>query len=105
MRYEIERHWEKLKKISKLSDQQLNDARFHLFERLNFINEELIPQTVWEKALQLTQDIDIDDIDFVALTIFLKGRLWTGDKQLYRGLKNKQFKNIFNTSDLSNYIA
>ena len=46
MRYEIQKHWEKLKKISKLTDQQLTDAQFHLFSRLKFINEDLIPETI-----------------------------------------------------------
>ncbi len=105
MRYEIQKHWEKLKKISKLSDQQLTDAQFHLFSRLKFINEDLIPETIWKKALHLTQDIDIDDADFVALTLYLKGHLWTGDKELYNGLKNKQFKKVFNTLELSNYSS
>jgi predicted nucleic acid-binding protein len=100
MRYEIQKHWEKLKKISKLSDQQLADAQFRLFSRLKFIDEDLIPRTIWEKSLKLTQDIDVDDIDFVALTIYLKGSLWTGDKSLYNGLKSKQFKKVLNTFDL-----
>ena len=101
MRYEIQKHWEKLKRISKLSDQQLTDAQFYLFSRLKFVNEDLIPEDIWKKALQITQDVDVDDTDFVALTIYLKGNLWTGDKELYNGLKNKGFKRILNTHDLS----
>ncbi len=103
MRYEIQKHWEKLKKISKLSDRQLTDAQFQLFKRLKFVNEELIPKDVWETALTISKDIDIDDTDFVALTLYLKGSLWTGDKDLYNGLKGKNFETVFNTQDLSNY--
>jgi predicted nucleic acid-binding protein len=103
MRYEIQKHWEKLKKISKLSDQQLVDAQFNLFSRLKFINEDLIPESTWKKAVSLTRDIDIDDTDFIALTIYIKGNLWTGDKELYEGLKNKGFKKVFSTHDLSSY--
>jgi predicted nucleic acid-binding protein len=102
MRYEIHKHWEKLKKISKLSDQQLSDAQFDLFSRLKFISEDLIPKSTWEKALSITKDIDIDDTDFVALTLYLNGSLWTGDKELYDGLKNMGFKNVLNTHDLNN---
>lgn len=102
MRYEIQKHWEKLKKISKLSDQQLTDAQFHLFSRLNFVNEDLIPDSIWEKAYLLAKDIDVDDTDFVALTLYIKGTLWTGDKELYNGLKNKGFKKIYNTFNLTN---
>ncbi|HWZ15896.1 MAG TPA: PIN domain-containing protein [Mucilaginibacter sp.] len=102
MRFEIEKHREKIKKISKLSDLQLADAEFHLFSRLKFVNEDLIPKAVWEKAVKLTNDIDLDDTDFVALAIYLKGGLWTGDKELYNGLKRKKFKKVFNTADLNN---
>jgi len=103
MRYEIQKHWKKLKSISKLSDGELSDSRDHLFARIHFINESLIPAKTWLSAKDYTRDIDIDDTDFVALTIHLKGHLWTGDKELYNGLKEKGFTKIFNTSDLKTY--
>lgn len=105
MRYEIQKHREKLKKISRLSDQQLNDAIFYFFSRLKFVDEDAIPQTIWEKALKLTHDVDIDDTDFVALAIYLKGYLWTGDKELYTGLKSKKYKRILNTTELASFLA
>ena len=40
------------------------------------------------------------DLDFVALTYYLKGFLWTGDKILYNGLKKKGFKKVVNTQEL-----
>ena len=70
--------------------------------KLTFINEELIPPNDWGKAELLVEDIDIDDIDFVALTKYLKAGLWTGDKPLYEGLKAKRFKSIYNTQDMLN---
>ena len=59
-----------------------------------FINEELIPLTDWKKAETLVTDIDLDDTDFVALTRYLKGGLWTGDKPLYEGLKARRFRTL-----------
>lgn len=100
MRHEIEKHWEKLKRISKLSDSELEEARFKIFAKINFINEELIPEKTWLAAEELVADIDIDDSDFVALTKHLKGFLWTGDKELYNGLKKKNFKRVYNTTEL-----
>jgi predicted nucleic acid-binding protein len=100
MRFEIQKHWEKIKKISKLSDQQLNDAQHRLFLRLKFVDEDSIPETIWKKSLNLTKDIDVNDTDFVALTLYLKGILCTGDKELYTGLKNQNFKEVCNTFDL-----
>ena len=100
MRSEIRKHWERLKKISKLTDIQLETAYDKMLPRLNFVNEELIPHADWEKSEKLVQDIDPDDIDFVALTKYLKGILWTGDKPLYEGLKAKRFRSVYNTQDM-----
>lgn len=82
MRFEIRKHWSKLKKISKLTDLELETAFDKMLINLTFIHEELIPGKIWEKAETLVADIDIDDTDFVALTKYLKGALWTGDKLL-----------------------
>ncbi len=100
MRYEIQKHWERLKTISKLSDGQLDVSFAHIISKLKFINEEIIPAETWLEAEQLTKDIDIDDVDFVALTKFLYATLWTGDKMLYNGLKKINFEKIVNTTEL-----
>jgi predicted nucleic acid-binding protein len=101
MRYEIRKHWSKLKKISKLSDAELEVAYDKMLSNITFINEELIPRKNWSKAEATVADIDIDDVDFVALTAYLKGILWTGDKILYEGLKAKQFRSVYNTADIA----
>ncbi|HRN49369.1 MAG: PIN domain-containing protein [Chitinophagaceae bacterium] len=48
----------------------------------------------------MNADIDLYDIDFVALARYLKGSLWTGDKHLYDGLKAKRFRTVYNTQDI-----
>lgn len=100
MRYETQKHWERLKKISKLSDEQLQVSYTQVLSKLKFINEEIIPVETWLTAEEMTKSIDIDDIDFVALTKFLKATLWTGDKALYNGLKHLGFKKVLNTTEL-----
>lgn len=100
MLYEIRKHWERLKKISKLTDLELQTSYDKLLTKLTFINEQLIPENIWRTSETLVADIDIDDTDFVALTKYLKGTLWTGDKPLYEGLKAKRFRSVYNTSDL-----
>lgn len=100
MRFEIRKHWSKLIKISKLADLELQTANDKILTRLTFINEELIPLNDWKKTESLVSEIDEDDIDFVALTRFLKGGLWTGDRPLYDGLKSKRFRSVYNTQDL-----
>ena len=100
MRLEIHKHWDKLKKISRLTDTELDTAFEKILTKLTFINEELIPSVIWQKAEQLVIDIDIDDLDFIALSKYIKGSLWTGDKELYTGLKQKRFRSVYNTNDL-----
>ena len=76
MRFEIEKHWIKLKHISKLTDTNLKESLFRLFTKIHFINEELITQKLWLKAEKLA------------------------DKGLYTGLKNKGFEKVITTQDL-----
>ena len=101
MRYEIDKHWEKLKKISKLSEQELLISKQLLFSKIKFINESLIPEKIWLQAEKLTKDIDEDDIDFIALSLFLKAKLWTGDKVLQKGLNLLGYKQLLNTEEIN----
>ena len=100
MRFEIRKHWNKLLKISKLTNDELQIAYDKMLTKRTFINEQLKPKNDWQKAETLVTDIDLDDTDFVALTRYLKGSLWTGDKLLYDGLKAKRFRTVYNTSDM-----
>lgn len=100
MRFEIHKHWEKLKKISKLTDEQLQISYAQILSKLKFVNEEIIPTEIWLDSEKITKDFDIDDTDFVALTKFMKATLWTGDKVLYSRLKKCKFRKVLNTSEL-----
>ena len=92
MRLEIEKHWEKLKRNSKLTDSQLRESQFKLLGEINFINEQLIPAKTWLLAEKITPDIDADDSDFIALTHHLKGNLGQAVKTFITDLKRKNSK-------------
>ena len=100
MRAEIQKHWVRLKKISKLTDQQLGESYYAILTKISFINEELITQHIWEASEKLVTSIDVDDIDFVALTKHIKGKLWTGDHLLRDGLRKRGFKNVMTTGEI-----
>lgn len=87
-------------KSARLSDIQLHISYSKILSNLHFINEEIIPEEIWLSSESLMQQIDIDDIDFVALTKFLKAHLWTGDKVLYNGLKQHGFTKVFSTKEM-----
>lgn len=76
-----------------------------VIKRVVFINENQISKASWEKAGKLTQDIDIKDESFVALALEMNAVLWTGDKKLYAGLREKGFTDILNTSDLEKLLG
>ncbi|MBV6641584.1 MAG: hypothetical protein KI791_12735 [Cyclobacteriaceae bacterium] len=105
LKEEIELHSEKLKKISGLTDRDLNLSKSKLFDRIRFIDYKLINDQSWEKAETLVADIDPDDVSFVALALdFSNSYLWTGDKKLRAGLKQRGFKQIINTRELMKLI-
>ena len=101
LRTEIQRHRNKLLKLTKLTEDQLSELEDLITQHITFIDERLIPQDLLIKTEIQLKAIDPDDTVFVALTKHLEGKLWTGDLQLYNGLKAKRFKNIIRTSELS----
>lgn len=101
MKFEVRKHWNKLKKASKLTDVEIETTYEIMLIRLTFINEELIPQKIWEASELIVTGIDPDDMPFVVLTKYLKGALWTGDKILCEGLKAKHSLKVYNTQDLT----
>lgn len=101
---EIEEHKEKIKRISNFSDYELDRIITLIINKIRFINIRLIPKESYEYAENLTKDVDIDDTEFVALTEHIKGKLWSGDKELQRGLKNKGWNKIISTEELFKII-
>lgn len=100
LKTEIIDHWEKLRGASKLPEHELIIAKNKLYEQIFFINQKVLNQEILLEAEKIVQDIDPDDTFFVALTLSLEGVLWTGDKNLFKGLKEKNFQNVYNTWDL-----
>lgn len=103
--YELAEHWNKLKTLSKYSDIDLHKAVALITSKIKFINVELIPKKLFMKAAQLASDIDIDDTEFIALTEHIRGKLWTGDKELKKGLKGKKWNKLVSTEDLYKFVT
>jgi len=94
---ELENHKEKLLKISGLSEKELNFMQRILFIKIDLIDLESIREPTWEKAIELTKDVDEFDAPFLALALELKSPLWTGDKKLIKGLFKKGIDWILTT--------
>jgi predicted nucleic acid-binding protein len=97
---EIDKHNKKILAISKLPEDAILEIKFRLFKRIQLVDETIIPKKIWIQADKLVNNIDDNDLNFVALAIYMKGHLWTGDKALYEGLRKKKFRNILSTKEM-----
>lgn len=91
---EIFKNKEKIIKYSKLKEDELLKEIHCILKNINFISDKLISDENIYKAVKLCNDIDKKDYSFLALAFELNALLWTSDKKLKEGLKNKKL-NIF----------
>lgn len=98
---EMEEHKHKLQKIADYSDAELSKAITLITNKIRFIDARLIPPQTFLESQQLLEDIDVDDTEFVALTTHISGKLWSGDKALLAGLKQKGWDHFVTTKELA----
>lgn len=102
--YEINLHRDKILSLTGYSISELDRLINILTSHIRFLNINLIPNDIYYNCQILTQDVDIDDCEFVALTEHIKGKLWSGDKVLIKGLEHKNWKKFVRTDDLYKLI-
>ena len=100
LKTELNRHQDKLLKLTKPSIEELEELQDLITKNITFIHESLLPEKTIIAAEKLLIDVDLNDSVFVALTKNLKAKLWTGDKELIKGLKSKKFKDVFTTGEI-----
>ncbi len=100
LRIEIQRHHEKLIKISKLTIDQVLEAEFQICKSINFISDEQISKENWDYAEELVYNIDIKDVSYIAFSKQFKAKVWSGDKSLIKGLAGKGFTNFISLNEL-----
>ena len=77
---EIRRHRQKLLKLTRISEEELNELQSLVTRNIHFINELLIPEERILAAENLLSDIDMNDTPFVALADHLNAKLWLATK-------------------------
>ncbi len=100
LQLEIQNHFLKIKKITNLCEPEIQELIQILYTKIHFISEELIPKEIIEKADSLTKNVDYDDVMFVALSLHLGCKLWTGDKTLISGLNQNGFTSFISIQEL-----
>jgi predicted nucleic acid-binding protein len=92
---ELFQHKERIVRATELSEYHLLECLSEFLARVHFVEEGGIPIGTWIEARRLCRDVDLKDAPFIALTLHLDGRLWTGDEQLKAGLRARGFDRFF----------
>lgn len=98
---EIEDHFEKLLELTKLSAEAIRESIQLVYEKIIFIDDQLIPIKYYSKAAHLVRDIDFKDVVFVALNEYMDELFWTGDMKLYKGLIAKGYSKVVRFDDIA----
>jgi predicted nucleic acid-binding protein len=100
LKIELLRHKGKVIRIANYTDEEYTEAKELAVSKIRFIRDSLIPKQDLLAAEELLHDIDLDDTVFLALSIHLNAKLWTGDLELIRGLARKGYRNTITTKEL-----
>lgn len=100
----MEKHFDRLIEITPAPPETMHIIMTEVYQRIHFINDALIPFEHYHTALPLVRNIDMNDIAFVALNEYLDELLWTGDMQLYNGLKAKGYDKVLNFEEVKAYL-
>jgi predicted nucleic acid-binding protein len=92
---EIFKYKEKIVKYSKLNDDEVLEILYDILKNITIVDEMLISNISYKKAYELVKDIDEKDIVFIALCLEFDAKLWSGDKKLINGLKQKNFNSFY----------
>lgn len=101
---ELKKYSSKIASYSKLDQISLSKIETLVLNNLKFVPENKISIQSWTKAFELAMDVDEDDTPFIALSIELNAKFWTGDKALIKGLAKKGVDITVTTSDLKDIL-
>ena len=102
---EIFKHQERILKSTKIAAVDFEKLKSKILQKTETIALSLIPFSISEYSFKLVKGIDENDFAFFATSIFVNGFLWTSDKPLYNGLKEKDFDNVLNSNEIKILIG
>jgi len=95
---EIYEHWDVILDSSVLSIRELLNELEYYKARIKFVDVEEISKKHLIVAKEIVKGVDEDDVDFIALYLHTKHKIWTGYKKLIKGLTAKGYGHIFVTT-------
>jgi predicted nucleic acid-binding protein len=97
---ELSKHKNRLIRLSNLSEIEIDKSIYFFEKNFNVVSSELLPNNIIIEAFELVKDIDVNDLPIVAASLLTKSILFTGDKKLHDALRLKNFKTVYNASEL-----
>ena len=79
--------------------EELQRFTFFIFNQVSVIPRIVISDEAIEKSTELTKDVDIKDLSYIALAIELDCILLTRDNNLIKGVRKKGFRKIMTFED------
>ncbi|MDZ4807528.1 MAG: PIN domain-containing protein [Bacteroidota bacterium] len=102
---EINKHKPRLIKTSGLTRREFDILLMSIIADVTVVPLEQIPNSIFLRSFMFIQGIDYDDVAFVATTLFVKASLWTSDKNLFYGLKKKDFQMVLNNMAIKKILS
>jgi hypothetical protein len=104
---EIEEHLPRLSKFLNKTNKEIKKELSNLLKGVKMLSMEEISKENNEKAKKIVEGIDSDDAPFVAfylqykhkICLQYKHKIWSGDKELRKGLTAKGYGHFFVTTE------
>lgn len=91
---EIDKYNEIIFEKTNMQKFELINFSYSVFSEITILPNYIMDEYAIEKAVELTRNIDIKDVSYIALALQLDLTLLTRDKKLISGVKKKKFRKI-----------
>ncbi len=102
---ELDEHKDVIFEKTRFNEQELQDFIYFVFKSISVIPSIALSKKSVKTANELCNDIDIEDVAFVALSSDMNIPFLTRDDILYNGLRKKGFKNVIMFDDFLRTIS
>jgi hypothetical protein len=97
-------HQKRIEEMSPYTQREFREEWSLIRSRIKIIDSTTISNEIFAKSFEIVKDIDEWDIYFVALHFKTGHKIWTGDKELIKGLKAKGYNICITTEELKDKL-
>ena len=101
---EFKVHQKRIEEMSPYTQSEFKEEWKLIRSRIKIVDSSEISNEIIDKSFEVVKDIDEWDIYFVALHFKTGHKIWTGDKELIKGLKAKGYNICITTEELKKYL-